>query len=484
MKNNLLKWLLAIIACAMLLGCSSELVCKNDEHAIEHTTKQPYTEPDQAAEHAIYFREHHSNFNGFDEVVITRFFGDFIESDLPDMRELTIRIETIEGKLIQEVEGLSQNDTALHTNQVILTNLNFNDYLDLSLLRFRDYDNDMRAHLYVWLWDVHLQQFVLHEQFMSIVHASPTPWADFVGEHIRLSKIGLESSGWMGYRYIDGIFTRIFTTTSEMFLGENDYPHIKRMRTSKQHGDVYISPSPDSWNAPAPTIGLDFNLALLGADFLTGRISEYAHGHRNYFVEYSRTIRNGTAYEVFATSQSEYGLLVISQADDAGFVYLQSFYVPVWFQVRTDDRLILLDLTGNGTLDILVLDHYQGTQGWALYNAFINQNGGYVPLKFPIPNPRFDAEEQLFASQVRNWAASHSWFLYEYQDGEIVMAYKLTREWDWYDEYEELIYIIELAGGKLTDIILRESVDYEEMQKWDEFMRGRNFRNVNSFIWD
>lgn len=62
--------------------------------------------------------------------------------------------------------------------------------------------------------------------------------------------------------------------------------------------------------------------------------------------------------------------------------------------------------------------------GW-LWNR-ISGKYEYCPAFYEIENPEIDAEYQLVRRAWRNWAASHSWAIYRYVDGEFVVQSVLT----------------------------------------------------------
>lgn len=63
---------------------------------------------------------------------------------------------------------------------------------------------------------------------------------------------------------------------------------------------------------------------------------------------------------------------------------------------------------------------------------------GQVAVEEPtfteIPNPAVDVENKMILSQWRNWAASHSWAEYKFQDNAYVQYRELCEEAVGYDE--------------------------------------------------
>ena len=90
------------------------------------------------------------------------------------------------------------------------------------------------------------------------------------------------------------------------------------------------------------------------------------------------------------------------------------------------------DINFDGVKDIVLEAGSYGTQALTYKYGWIwEQTSGryeFSPAFAGIGNPVIDAEQQLVRSSWRNWAASHSWAIYRYVDGQFVMQGKLTEE--------------------------------------------------------
>lgn len=122
------------------------------------------------------------------------------------------------------------------------------------------------------------------------------------------------------------------------------------------------------------------------------------------------------------------------------------------YAVRTDEYSVslypslektfyLLDVNFDGFNDILILTGYYGTQGAACYTCWLWDagTGAYIQNDSfsDIPNVSIDRDSHRVLGCWRNWAASHSWAMYQYIDGEFVMTSMLTIEAIWDDTLSE-----------------------------------------------
>lgn len=108
--------------------------------------------------------------------------------------------------------------------------------------------------------------------------------------------------------------------------------------------------------------------------------------------------------------------------------------------------VIEADVNFDGKNDILICLGHFGAQMAVAYKCFLSGDGNFVycPSFEYIPNPSLDSVNKVVRSQYRNWAASHSWSIYRFLDGEFVMAECFTEEpveldgdreiWTWKDE--------------------------------------------------
>lgn len=88
-------------------------------------------------------------------------------------------------------------------------------------------------------------------------------------------------------------------------------------------------------------------------------------------------------------------------------------------------------------------------------------------------NPAIDAENQLILSQWRNYAVSHSWAEFQYQDDTYVTIRELCEDavwesgdsasdnivWIWTVNGEEISRSDELSAEEIDDLILMKTVN-------------------------
>lgn len=128
----------------------------------------------------------------------------------------------------------------------------------------------------------------------------------------------------------------------------------------------------------------------------------------------------------------EDSVLVISREDNGGDT--QVIHVQgkgdwgTW--VSVDNKFEYMDVNFDGRPDLLICTGHHGNQGFLTYYCFLQTEDGFseAPTFTGIPNPAVDEENRLILSQWRNWAASHSWAEYRYQDGEYILSRELKEE--------------------------------------------------------
>ena len=207
----------------------------------------------------------------------------------------------------------------------------------------------------------------------------------------------------------------------------------------------------------------DWEQALLGAGFVRSRMVG------DTLREYVQVVENGRAYELFVTHKIEddvfYTLeawLFISSINNGEYRYLDSFKIHNR-QANAKGGLILLDIDFDGANDVLVWTGNWGTQGLVTYEAFLNRGDSYIATNFEdIPNPRIDRENQKIGGTIRNWAASHSYFIYKFIDGYFVRMDSFTREAC--RDTHEVKYIFELRDGAEVNEVYWYAESAEEIE--------------------
>jgi hypothetical protein len=96
------------------------------------------------------------------------------------------------------------------------------------------------------------------------------------------------------------------------------------------------------------------------------------------------------------------------------------------------DRFRLMDINFDGVKDIVLDQGSFGNQGAHYEYGWIwdKMQGEYVFSESygGIMNPGVDGEHKLVRSSWRNWAASHSWAIFRYENGEFVCKSTMTEE--------------------------------------------------------
>ncbi|WP_310602117.1 XAC2610-related protein [Anaerosporobacter sp.] len=154
-----------------------------------------------------------------------------------------------------------------------------------------------------------------------------------------------------------------------------------------------------------------------------------------------RLVDGDYIYEVVATDEwdEEFRIiqerkLFISKKDGERIVYETVLDATDAVGDYSKNRIRLVDVNFDGKQDILIEKGHFGAQGLVTFTCFMNNDGTYEQGGGfgGISNSAIDNENKKVLSVWRNWAASHSWAMYSYEDGEYSMTDCLT---------EELIYV-------------------------------------------
>lgn len=159
------------------------------------------------------------------------------------------------------------------------------------------------------------------------------------------------------------------------------------------------------------------------------------------------------------------------------------------FGEARSDRMSFEDINFDGVKDIVLDAGGFGNQMLRREYVWLwdRESGRYefFPAYYEIENPTVDAKHQLVRSSCRNWAASHSWAIYRYVDGELVMQGRLTEEflfddrvppqlempegvgvWCWTEEIFENGEVTEVKTSYAADAAGEESIYPEALEAY------------------
>lgn len=177
---------------------------------------------------------------------------------------------------------------------------------------------------------------------------------------------------------------------------------------------------------------------------------------------------------------SEDGVLVVSRESDVKdsqiiHVEAEGGY-GTW--VLAENKFEYVDVNFDNIPDLLICTGHHGNQGLLTYYCFLQTEDGFVeaPTFTDISNPAIDADNKLILSQWRNWAASHSWAEYKYQNKEYVMYRELCEDldhsggeevWVWTVNGEEAARSDELSEEEIFDFLYGENSEWKIMDdRW------------------
>jgi len=236
--------------------------------------------------------------------------------------------------------------------------------------------------------------------------------------------------------------------------------------------------------------------SVLGRDFIESHMS-------GRIREYVRVVVDERVYELIVSDYTNFDYdfwvdmhevkVFVSQKSEDGYYLIQVLDVPGRIG-NASGGLIIADVNFDGQRDILVSQGHFGNQGLVTFACFIYNNGVYkLNESFSdIPNPAIDNENNKILSTWRNWAASHSWAMFSYIDGEFIKTNMLTtspEEWGIRDE-GELNYPIDVwryevetmrNGNIETEIYLTS--DFTDDEFFYYFFDENSFWGLSSNRW-
>ena len=203
-------------------------------------------------------------------------------------------------------------------------------------------------------------------------------------------------------------------------------------------------------------------------------------------ILYDRVIIDGfvvewilSDYEDEKSTLIEEGVLVISKENDAEntqVIRVQGRGGGWGPPAGLANKFEYMDVNFDDVPDLLICTGHHGNQGAITYYCFLQTDTGFVeaPTFTDIVNPSVDTENQLILSQWRNWAASHSWAEYKYQDNSYVLYRELCEEaeipekgqeanediWVWTVNGEEIGRSDKLSESEIEDLLYNENSEW------------------------
>lgn len=145
--------------------------------------------------------------------------------------------------------------------------------------------------------------------------------------------------------------------------------------------------------------------------------------------------------------------------------------------VSVENKFEYVDVNFDDIPDLLICTGHHGNQGALAYYCFLQTESGFVeaPTFTDIANPSIDAEHKLILSQWRNWAASHSWAEYKYQNNTYSLYRELCEEavreeediWVWAVNGEEVLRSDACSEEEIFDFLYSENSEWKiEDDRW------------------
>ena len=223
----------------------------------------------------------------------------------------------------------------------------------------------------------------------------------------------------------------------------------------------------------------DNNLAtasVLGKEF----IESYFEG---YIREYVKVTDGLLVYElIVADSQTQMqpddvyyigsydAKVFISEYRNGIYYYLNSY--PINGRTGTvSGGLILADVDFDGNRDILMSRGHFGNQGFVTYSCYLKRDDTYIINESfsSIWNPSIDVSNRKVLSTWRNSAASHSWAMYSFINGEYVETERLTTEPEYRDEMSDE-YVWRITIKRFSDDVAEAEYFFSNeysIEEWD-----------------
>ena len=231
--------LLLLFLCLLLAACATVAAADGDDVYYEDTPE------------ILVFTTTARIHPDMPEFTFHRIVGDYLpEPEWWNDREVSIIIEDEHDNIIQEISDLVQvatwGDFGDDAYQIILTDYNFDGYLDMHLIHRRCPGNARFVDRYFWLWDASQGQFVRNEQLSRIASVNEF----YANQETR--QIGVWHRLWVVhhigflYEYHDGKFVRV--SSVEQWGGSF---FLELTRTNYITGEVTIELHPFQEDIPA-----------------------------------------------------------------------------------------------------------------------------------------------------------------------------------------------------------------------------------------
>ncbi|MDR1617192.1 MAG: hypothetical protein LBR98_09320 [Syntrophomonadaceae bacterium] len=228
--------------------------------------------------------------------------------------------------------------------------------------------------------------------------------------------------------------------------------------------------------------------SVLGRDFIESRVSgpvkEYvrvADGERVFELIV-------TDYKYFANGDYCYETKIfVSEKRNGAYYFLENLDVPG----RIDNAaagLIITDANFDGRKDVLVSQGQFGNQGLARFACFLDGDGSYsLNGGFSdIANPAIDRQSQKILSSWRNSAASHSWAMFSYINGEFIETERLTQEPEsWTAEYDIEVWrhVVKYTSAENKETESYLTSDYTDQEWTAMFYDEDSFWGLSADKW-
>jgi len=178
------------------------------------------------------------------EFTFIRIIGDYVDThnayDIPSAIEVTIVIKDDSGALVQTISGLSQSHDFI-ASDITFDDYNFDDYLDIRLMRWQEGAAGLLAHEYFWLWDVERKLFVLNEQLVEIGHAAGMRADSFTSQIVVRQRVGGLSNLYF-YEYYSGLYELVAHEYYSRVYEYGKFVHITSTHTNLVTGEIIAIP--------------------------------------------------------------------------------------------------------------------------------------------------------------------------------------------------------------------------------------------------